>query len=255
MTTTIGADQVIVVAYVVRTVAFQPHTVRLEDGPSLSQRLQRDRVQLCEVDVGISVKDIHPSVVVHQEARVIEHMMREPIAQILLQERFQTVLGGVVGRIVDHRLPPFTLHGGRRIDKRAIGIAGEEHMKLTAPISDGSSPLPMRISVSTLQVEVRVIVEPRHHIGSDGPVHQVVAFQYGHPRHHEHAGRYEVEGIVHLNHIRVGQICPKHRVGESPVAIITGLCHGWDGTDCQHQRQYNVKRFLHKYPPRFIVAK
>jgi hypothetical protein len=87
VTATIGADQVIVVAYVVRTVALQPQAVSLEDGLGLSQGLQRDRVQLCEVDVGISVKDIHSSVMIHQESRVIEHMMRETIAQILLLER------------------------------------------------------------------------------------------------------------------------------------------------------------------------
>ena len=114
----------------------------------------------------------------------------------------------MIGKTCYSGLSPRTLHVGRRIDEASVGIACEKYVELTAPMSDGSSPLALPVAIAAFHVKIWIVIELRYHIRAKFPVHQVLALENGDTRQHVHRSRYEIESVAHLNDVGVGHIGP-----------------------------------------------
>ena len=68
----------------VGTVALQTLAVRTVEHTRLAEWLQCHRVEFGDVEQAVAVDDIHTSIIVNQEAWVVEYVMVIPVVTILL---------------------------------------------------------------------------------------------------------------------------------------------------------------------------
>ena len=166
------------------------------------------RVNFGDVVDGVAMDDIDATIIIDQEAGIIEDVMVGAIGINLLFEGIVTVEQRMIGEPCYCGLAPRALHVGRRIDEATIGVAGEKHVELASPMTEGGGPLSLAVAVAAFHVEVGIAVELWYHVGAKFPVHQVFALEDGDTWQHMHRSGYEVEGVTHLNYIGIGHIGP-----------------------------------------------
>ena len=220
MTAAIGTYCIIIVTNVVKAVAFESCSMSIVEKAGRTFGLTGHRVNLSDVVDGISVNDINATIVIDQEAGIIEYVMVGAVGINLFFEGIVAVEQRMIGEPCYCGLAPWSLHVSRRIDEATIGIAGEKYVELASPMTESGGPLSLAVAIAAFHVEVGIVVELWYHVGAKFPVHQVLALEDGDARQHMHRSGYKVEGVAHLNHVRIGHIGPKDRIGECAVAIV-----------------------------------
>ena len=149
----------------------------------------------------LTVHDIHFSIIVKQQSRIIKIFGKNsPPPRSLRLLRF-----------TNGEMPLFRSPTIRR-------TKGDIEFAIMMP--DGTRPRTIQIKIPAFQIITRIIIIPVYSIPDHLPVHQVFRFGNRATRYIMHTGRDKIEIVPYPYHIRIGPVAPHDRIGKRPVAII-----------------------------------